>query len=238
MQVFKALGLPNHPWRLFWFLCSWCSPNLITPAKILPLKGRTYFLPHSAFSLSIHSAVRDSYNLQSICPNRSKNYKLQLLDSATLQLWRTAVPHFKHVQNWAITHGILWWKALKTWLFSFLLFPTTALVSCHCSPFYCTVCNSLQNSVCKKKGLTPGFLARRSSSDPPSWAPYRPLMSPLCCNEPTSHSAASHCYSLPPACACVLSLFESEPHPSGFKTDIKSEFACKGQQYHNSRYYL
>lgn len=129
MQLFKALGLSNHPWWLFWFLPSWCSPNLLTLAKTLPLKGRTYLLPHSAFSLSIHSAVRGSYDLQSACPNRSKNYKLQFLDSATLHLWRTAVPHFKYVQNWAITHWVLWWKALKTWLFSFLLFPTTARFS-------------------------------------------------------------------------------------------------------------
>lgn len=146
MQFLKALGLPSHPWWLFWFSLCWCSPNPVTQDKTLPLKGRDYFLPHSAFSLFIHSAATDSYDLQSVCPYRIQNYKLQLLGSATLHLWRKAAPHFKHRWNGATPHPVFWWKSLKTWIFSCLLFAATAPVSHHCSPFYCSVCNSLQNS--------------------------------------------------------------------------------------------
>lgn len=55
---------------LSWLLPG-CSPNPTTQAKTLPLKGRNHFQPHSAFSLYIHSAARDSYDLQSVCPNRT-----------------------------------------------------------------------------------------------------------------------------------------------------------------------
>lgn len=190
----------------------------------------------------IHSAARDSYYQQSVCHSRNKNQKLQLLDSAMVNFWRTVIPDFNHVQESYYPPSLqsteyFGEKSLKTWLLH-SYFPQELLFLVTALHFIALFLILWQIQYLKKnKGLTAVFLGS-SSSDPPSWALYQPLMSPLCYNEPTSHSAVSHCYLLPPVCAYVLSLFESEPHPSGCKKDMKSKLSCKGSLYHNSRCYL
>lgn len=90
----------------------------------------------SAVSL-IHSAARDSYYQQSVCHSRNKNQKLQLLDSAMVNLWRTVIPDFNHVQESYYPPSLqsteyFGEKSLKTWLLHSyfpqeLLFLVTAL---------------------------------------------------------------------------------------------------------------
>lgn len=148
-----------------------------------------------------------------------------------LHLWRTAVPDFNHMQESYYLLSLqstesFGEKSLKTWLLHScfqqeLLFLATTL---HFIALF-VILWKIQN-LKKNKGLIAVFLGS-SSSDPPSWALYQPLMSPLCYSEPTSHSAVSHCYLLPPACAYVLSLFESEPHPSGCKETRKVSFPVR-----------